>query len=477
MLPIRRCDALCVAILMVLSMAARPAQAVPGGAAYFAAAALAAGAQDDEDFGDEDEFVDEDEFADDEEAVDEEETTDDEDAVDDDDASDEDSGAEGLDDGSAGDAEDGDGVEATADEDVEYIEDYEDDSWAPELDKEILENEEDDAIAFDERYDEDVYFEVEAVEDGGGTVEDTGERDLSDGFAIGQVLQVSGARRGASGGGNASPGDDVPYAFGGRPVAATAVPWQAQIFNPGVARNPANPRPIWMRQHNCGGALIADDWVITAAHCIDQQKVDLGFKVRLGAQDLSQGDGLVYRIERIVRHSQYDAGSTDLTRPPNMYANDIALVHIVPDGPPQRRDPQRIRPIPLNRQPLADGLPVTVTGWGAVGGGATNEGSAMILRVDLRLMDARTCATRPRRAGKVHPKVFCAASPKQATCRGDSGGPVVPTNGPPVLAGLVSWGSSTCGGDGSPGMYTRVDQYIGWIEQAMRLPPTRNHLP
>lgn len=391
------------------------------------------------------------------------------------------SGAAGL---SAGLQEDEEDFDENDESDVEHLEDYEDDSWAPEIPDEIEEYEEDDAIAFDERYDDDFVFEVEAVEDGSGVVEDTGLRDDEDDFAVGQILQLSGRRVASGGGGSARPatgsnpsGEDVPYAFGGRPVAARAVPWQAQIFNPGVIQDRNNPRPIWMRQHNCGGALIADDWVLTAAHCIDQQKVDLGFKVRLGAQDLSQGDGLVYRIERIVRHSQYDPGSKDLQRPPNMYANDIALVRIVPDGPSQRRDPNLIRPIPLNRNPLPGGLPVTVTGWGAVGNGTQQAGSAVILRVDLRLMDNATCAARPGRAGKVGPRVFCAASPTQSTCSGDSGGPVVPTNGAPVLAGLVSWGSNRCGGDGRPSVYTRIDQFLGWIDQAMRLPPNRNSLP
>jgi secreted trypsin-like serine protease len=204
----------------------------------------------------------------------------------------------------------------------------------------------------------------------------------------------------------------------------------------------------------------------------------LGFKVRLGAQDISSGDGIVYRIDHIVRHSQYDAGSQDLTRPPNMYANDIALVRIAPDGTPQRRDPALIRPIPLNRTPLTDGDPVSATGWGAVGQGNANINSAVLLRVDLRLMGQRTCESRPGRGGgKVHSKVFCAANPKQSTCGGDSGGPVVRTNGTPVLAGLVSWGSDRCGGDGRPSVYTRIDQYLDWIDQAMRLPPTLNSLP
>lgn len=376
-------------------------------------------------------------------------------------------------------------------ESVEILEDYEDDSWAPELDEAFLENEEDDAIAFDDSFGEDVVFEVEAVVGEGGVVEDTGLRDDEDGFASGQMLTLSSAPRpagAASGRGAATPrraaadqgaaGEDVPYAFGGRPVAASAVPWQAQIFNPGRAPNPESPYPEWMRQHYCGGVLIADDWVLTAAHCIDQARVALGFRVRLGAQDISAGDGLVYRIVRVIRHSQYDPGNKDPARPPNMYANDIALLRIAPDGTPQRRDPRLIRPIALNRAPLPDGVPVSATGWGAVGEGTTKANSAVILRVDLRLMGQRTCETRPDRGGgKVHGRVFCAASPTQSTCGGDSGGPVVLTNGAPVLAGLVSWGSSRCGGDGRPSVYTRVDQYLGWIEQAMRLPAGRSSLP
>ena len=452
MLSIRRGDALCVAILAALAVAAPPARALPGATGYLLAATLAAGAQEDDAF--EDDFSD-DAFEDDT-AFEEDEAFEDDEPL----------------------ADEDEDADATDDEEMAFVEDYEDDSWAPEL----AEDESDDAIPFDDRYGDDASFDVEAVAGPDGVVEDTGQRDGEDGVSAGQMLSLSLGGGASSGGrpsaGSSAPGRDVPYAFGGRPVAASAVPWQAQIFNPNRAPNPQAPYPEWVRQHYCGGVLIADDWVLTAAHCIDQAKVALGFKVRLGAQDISAGDGIVYRIERIVRHSQYDAGSQDLARPPNMYANDIALMKIAPDGTPQRRDPALIRPIPLNRTPLTDGDPVSATGWGAVGQGNANINSAVLLRVDLRLMGQRTCESRPDRGGgKVHPKVFCAANPKQSTCGGDSGGPVVRTNGTAVLAGLVSWGSSRCGGDGRPSVYTRIDQYIDWIEEAMRLPPTRNSLP
>jgi secreted trypsin-like serine protease len=41
----------------------------------------------------------------------------------------------------------------------------------------------------------------------------------------------------------------------------------------------------------------------------------------------------------------------------------------------------------------------------------------------------------------------------------------------------VSWGKKHCAGDGRPGVYTRVDRYLDWIDQAMKLPPDRIALP
>jgi secreted trypsin-like serine protease len=361
--------------------------------------------------------------------------------------------------------------------------------WAPEVSADPT----DDAVPVDSELDPSgLGWEVVPVAPSGGQARTVAVADVAGRAEIFQMRpRTSGSARPSTGTTGARPargtddgGKDTAYSFGGQPIKPGFAPWQAQIYRSAAREAPGVPR--WKAQHNCGGTLIAPGWILTAAHCIDDILDDreAGWRVRLGGQDLSKEDGVTYAVERWVRHSGYknvahpDPPKSPLP-PPNMYANDIGLIRIKADA--QTRplaDPKRVQPITFYRKPIKGGDEVTAIGWGMTQNAAKSF-SAVPLKVDLQVMDTPVCqARRGYGPERVNAGVICAAREGQKTCRGDSGGPVILTNGTTAqLVGLVSWGKRDCAGDGRPSVFTRLESHLGWIEQAMKLPETRASLP
>ncbi|KAI6054263.1 serine protease 27 [Marmota monax] len=237
---------------------------------------------------------------------------------------------------------------------------------------------------------------------------------------------------------------------GGQDAMDGEWPWQVSIQRNG--------------SHFCGGSLITERWVLTAAHCFSNTSETSLYRVLLGARQLLQpGPRAMYaHVRRVESNPLYQgmASSADVAlvelEAPVAFTNYILPV-CVPD-------PSVVFEKDMN---------CWVTGWGSPSEQDRLPNPRILQKLAVPIIDTPKCnllyskdaesGFQPR---TIQDDMLCAgfAEGKKDACKGDSGGPLVClVDQSWVQAGVISWGEG-CARRNRPGVYIRVTSHHNWIQ-------------
>jgi hypothetical protein len=207
----------------------------------------------------------------------------------------------------------------------------------------------------------------------------------------------------------------------------------------------------------CGGSIIANNWILTAAHCVKDNSGATfpasQVKVKVGASNpFSPTQGSVYNASAVIPHENFND---------NTLANDIALIRLGTSiDNPNASAVKLITSSDVSYGATDPGVMAWVTGWGLTNANDENSFPTTLQKVQLPIITTSQALTVWNSIPSSDMMAGFLNGNKDA-CSGDSGGPlVVPVMGEYKQAGIVSWGSSKCD---TYGAYTRISLFQEWI--------------
>uniref|UniRef100_W8BLL3 CLIP domain-containing serine protease n=1 Tax=Ceratitis capitata TaxID=7213 RepID=W8BLL3_CERCA len=253
--------------------------------------------------------------------------------------------------------------------------------------------------------------------------------------------------------------------YNGRDTALDQYPWMVLL-----EYTQKNGQPIL----NCGGSLINQRYVLTAGHCVVgaiETEVGPLATIHLGEYDISKEIDCIQQdcntkvvklgYEQVIPHPQYKPNN-------NNRHHDIALIRLAEDVTYSDFIRPVCLPLASTRQAIDVGELLTVAGWGRT---LLARQSNVKQELAVPVVDHDSCARKfsTRHVNLITSQLCAGGEFSKDSCDGDSGGPLMRQNAQNrwYLEGVVSFGNR-CGLEGWPAVYTRVADYIDWIQQSLR---------
>lgn len=232
----------------------------------------------------------------------------------------------------------------------------------------------------------------------------------------------------------------LPRIVGGVEAPKGERPWMASVQSGG--------------QHFCGGSVIDKNWILTAAHCVEDVTDPSSLEVRVNFTQLNDTtSGETLKVSDIYVHQGYLNGES----------KDIALLKLTTNVS------AAIPSIKLADEntmlaAASAGKTASVSGWGNTSS-SDEVFPQKLQKVEVPIVSNKVCNSAEAYAGQVQDTEMCAglAAGGKDSCQGDSGGPlVVKQNGEFIQAGVVSWGEG-CAEPNKYGVYARVASFKQWL--------------